>query len=244
MEAIYDTFGRGYSKLRVPEPSIRRLVRGVVGSANSVLNVGAGAGSYEPTDAFVVGADVSRTMLGQRPSDAGPAVQADAMALPFPSDAFDAGTAILTLHHWLDLRSGLLELARVAKLRVVVLTWDPSHPGFWLTDYFPEIWEIDREIFPTIGDIKAVLGGGTVDVVPIPRDCTDGFLGAYWRRPAAYLDPAIRQAISTFSKLQGPEEQLDQLRRDLDSGEWRRRYGGVLVDEQMDLGYRLIVSDL
>jgi hypothetical protein len=125
---------------------------------------------------------------------------------------------------------------------VVIVTWDPAATGFWLTDYFPEILEIDRRIFPTLSEIEHELGPVTIREIPIPHDCTDGFLGAYWRRPKAYLDDGVRSAISAFSKLPGTTSGLDQLRRDLDSGVWIRSYGKILSHSEMDLGYRLIVA--
>jgi len=147
------------------------------------------------------------------------AVQASATALPFRDAAFDASTAILTVHHWPDWRNGIRELARSARRRVAILTWDPSASGFWLVnDYFPEILHTDRQIFPAITMLARELGRIRVDSVPVPYDCTDGFLGAYWRRPAAYLDPAVRQAISTFNKVAKPEAGLARLQRDLRTG--------------------------
>ena len=186
-------------------------------------------------------------MIRQRPPSSAPVVQASACDLPFADGAFAAALAILTIHHWPDKSKGLEELARVARERVVLLTWDPSANGagarFWLVDeYFPEIPEIDRRIFPTIEDIERVLGRVSIVDVPIPRDCTDGFLGAYWCRPRAYLDPDVRRAISAFAKLSNVDARLERLRRDLDSGEWRRRHRSLLAACCLDLGYRLIVA--
>lgn len=154
-----------------------------------MLNVGAGAGAYEPHERRVVAAEPSAVMVAQRPPSAAPAVRARAEALPFADRAFEAVLATLTLHHWSDQRRGLHECRRVARDRVVLLTWDPGGPGFWLVrDYFPEIADLDRESFPTIAALCAMLGrDAEVIPVPIPADCTDGFLGAYWRRPEAYL---------------------------------------------------------
>ena len=139
--------------------------------------------------------------------------------------------------------AGIYRLARVARKRVVVFTWDPSAVGFWLIDdYFPKIGTIDREILPTMDEIRQGLGRASIFPVPIPHDCTDGFLGAYWRRPESYLDPSVRRAISTFAKLSEIEPGLERLRADLSSGEWRRRHGAVLSKDALDLGYRLIVA--
>lgn len=185
-------------------------------------------------------------MIRQRAPDAAPAVRAVASALPFRDASFDAALAILTIHHWSDREKGLGELARAARRRVVILThtWDAAAPGFWLTeDYFPEIVALDRPIFPTLDELHRVLGRLTVFDVAIPRDCSDGFLGAYWARPEAYLDAGVRGAISGFAKLADPAPGLARLRADLASGVWERRYGALRTQEQLDLGYRLVVAE-
>lgn len=185
----------------------------------------------------------SPVMIRQRSPNAAPAVQASATALPFRDAAFDAATALLTVHHWPDWRNGVRELARAARRRVAILTWDPSASGFWLVnDYFPEILHRDRQIFPAISMLARELGRIHVHPIPVPHDCSDGFLGAYWRRPAAYLDPSVRQAISTFNKVAEPEAALVRLQRDLQTGAWHRRHGDVLQHENMDLGYRIITT--
>jgi SAM-dependent methyltransferase len=182
-------------------------------------------------------------MIRQRASDAAPVVRASATELPFADATFDASLAILTVHHWPNRRKGLEELARVARTRVVVLTWDPSAPAFWLVeDYFPELIADARTIFPTLEELRRDLGRLTVSHIPIPHDCTDGFLGAYWRRPEAYLEPSVRSAISGFAKLRSPEQGLERLRDDLSSGEWHRRHGALLSADTLDLGYRLVVG--
>jgi len=246
---LYDRIGQGYQQFRRPDPRIAELVLQALGPAGSVVNVGAGAGSYEPVDRPVVAVEPALTMIRQRPPSAAPAVQASACDLPFADGAFAAALAILTIHHWPDKLKGLTELARVARERVVLLTWDPSAGGmgarFWLIDeYFPEIPEIDRRIFPTIEDIERVLGRVSIVDVPIPRDCSDGFLGAYWRRPRAYLDADVRRAISAFAKLSNVDARLERLRSDIDSGEWRRRHRSLLSACCLDLGYRLIVAHM
>jgi SAM-dependent methyltransferase len=165
--------------------------------------------------------------------------------LPFADRAFDAVLAVLTVHHWQDAKAGVREMARVARGLVVILTWDPAHAGFWLTrDYFPELMDQDRGHFPTIHDLEAWLGGAQVTPVPVPANCADGFLGAYWKRPAAYLDPEIRRSISTFSRLKDPTTGLAKLQSDLRDGVWFERNQSLLGCEEMDLGYRLLVSNL
>jgi SAM-dependent methyltransferase len=239
--ALYDTIGQDYRRYRQPDPRIRDAIVHRLGDARTVVNVGAGTGSYEPSDRLVVAVEPSMVMIRQR-THAALAVQATATALPFRDAAFDASMAVLTIHHWQDLEKGLLELRRVAGRRIVIVTWDPSSPGFWLTDYFPGALEADRQVFPTFPQIGRVLGAITVSELPIPHDCSDGFMGAYWRRPDAYLSDGVRSAISTFSKLEEVSSGLERLRRDLKTGEWHRRYGSALNIPQLDLGYRIIVS--
>ncbi len=239
---VYDTIGRGYQAHRVEEPRIARPIRDALGEAQSVLNVGAGAGSYEPRDRHVVGIEPSRVMIDQRAAGAAPVARGVAGALPFADDAFDATLAILTIHHWPDLGAGLRELRRVARQRVVLLTCEPGLPGFWLLDYLPEIGELDRAWMPTMATLTELLGPIDVTPLPIPHDCTDGMLGAYWRRPDAYLDPAVRGATSIFSKIADADTGLGRLRDDLETGEWARRYADLLGRASLDLGYRLVVA--
>lgn len=240
---LYDKIGTRYASHRQPDPSIERLIQAALGDAGSVVNVGAGSGSYEPTDRPVVAVEPSITMIRQRPPQCAPVVQAQAQALPFATGSFDAALAILTVHHWTDQHRGLVELRRVARTRVIVLTWDPAYlESFWLTDYIPAIRDVDRPIFPPIHNYHDVLGSVQVLPVPIPHDCRDGMMCAYWRRPQAYLDPGVRSAISTFAKLGDVAPALARLQRDLDSGEWQRRYHDLLDRTELDLGYRLLVA--
>lgn len=240
--ALYDTLGRGYRRRRQADPRIAARILDALGDGTSVLNVGAGAGSYEPADRKVVAVEPSRVMLRQRDADAAAAVQAGAGALPFRDGSFDASLAILTIHHWPDLARGLAELRRASRHRVVILTFDPDFEDSWLGDYFPEIREIDRESLPPLSELQRHLGPSQVLDVPIPHDCRDGFLGAYWRRPAAYLDASVRSAISVFPKLHHLDEGLAALKHDLASGEWQRRYGGLMARDSLDLGYRLVIA--
>ncbi len=243
MGALYDVIGVDYDRLRRPDPRIAAQIGAALDGMGSVLNVGAGAGSYEPCDRRVLAVEPARTMIAQRPPAAAPVVQASAIALPVRDGAFDAALAVLTVHHWPDQARGVRELARVARRRVVILTWTPDGPPFWLIDYLPEILVADLDIFPTLDWYERVLGPVTVTPVPIAHDCADGFLCAYWRRPAAYLDPAVRGAISSFAKLADPGAGLARLKRDLDSGAWQDRYGPLLEQTNVDLGYRLVVAE-
>jgi SAM-dependent methyltransferase len=242
---LYDEIGSGYRGYRRPDPRIAAAIKRVLGDVDTVLNVGAGAGSYEPEDRAVVAVEPALAMIRQRKEGSAPVVQASATHLPFRDAAFAGALAVLTIHHWPDRRLGLAELARVARRRVILLTWDPAAPDFWLTaDYFPEMLTVDRQIFPTMAELGQAFGRLEIHPLPIPRDCTDGFLGAYWRRPRAYLDAGVRGAISTFSKLDTLEPGLSRLRRDLDDGSWSRRHRRLLTESELDLGYRLIVARL
>jgi SAM-dependent methyltransferase len=242
MAQLYDDIGRDYRAYRRPDPRIAAAITDALGAAETVVNVGAGAGSYEPTDRPVVAVEPSATMIAQRPSRAR-VVHASATDLPFRDGSFAAALAVLTVHHWPDRIRGLAELSRVARDRVVVLTWDPDGPPFWLVaEYFPEIGVIDRPIFLTLDELRRALGPIDVRPLPIPHDCTDGFLGAYWRRPSAYLDAGVRGAISTFTKVADVEPGVARLRRDLVDGTWTRRHADLLDRPELDLGYRLVVA--
>lgn len=242
-QALYDRIGAGYSVWRRPDPRVAARIAEALGPARTVVNVGAGAGSYEPVDRPVAAVEPSAEMIRQRPSSAAPAVRASAEALPFRDGAFDAAMAILTLHHWPDRRAGLREMRRTARGRIVILTWDPAHPGFWLVqDYFPEILATDLVSMPPVEEIAEVLGPLAVRPVPVPADCIDGFLGAYWRRPEVYLDAGARGAISSFAHLAEVETGLARLRADLADGSWERRNAALLDQPELDIGYRLLVA--
>ncbi len=240
---LYDKIGVGYNARRRPDPRIAASILDALGDARSVVNVGAGAGSYEPTDRHVVAVEPSPTMIRQRPPGSAPVVQASATALPFHDDAFDAALAVLTVHHWPDRAGGLRELQRVAQDRAVILTWEPDAARFWLVeDYFPALATLDRAIFERLDELQRILGPLEIQPLPIPYDCVDGFLGAYWRRPEAYLDAMVRGAISTFTKIGDVEPGLSKLRSDLADGTWRRRHGHLLERDALDLGYRLLIA--
>jgi SAM-dependent methyltransferase len=241
---IYERIGRGYAQRRRPDPRIAARIDRALGNARTVVNVGAGTGSYEPDDRTVVAVEPSPVMIEQRRADAPPVVQAVAEGLPFGDDAFDAALAILTVHHWTDPEQGLYELRRVAG-RQVIFTWDPTRLAtFWFTrDYLPEAIALD-EGFTTLEPTLALLGSATVESVPVPHDCRDGFFAAYWRRPEAYLDPAVRAGISGFGLLDRAlvEPALARLAADLESGEWHRRNAALLGLDELDLGYRLVIA--
>jgi SAM-dependent methyltransferase len=248
MQAVYDEIGQNYVVTRQPDIRIAQAIRAVLGEVRTVLNVGAGTGSYEPADLQVAAVEPSRAMIQQRPAWIAPVVQAVAEHLPYLDAAFDATLAILTIHHWHDRAAGLAELRRVARHRVVLLTWDPAcRDAFWLTTrYVPEILDLDVPRFPSMAELSRCLGQIEARPLPIPHDCQDGFLGAFWRRPAAYLDPNVRRAMSGFAQL--PPEVvhagLARLAGDLRSGQWDAQFGWVREQTSLDLGYRLIIASL
>jgi len=241
----YDTIGLGYAERRRPDPRIARQILAALGDARTVVNVGAGTGSYEPDDCVVVGVEPSEVMLAQRAAEAAPVVRGVAEALPFPDSAFDAALGVLTVHHWSDLDAGLAEMSRVAPRRVVLAFDEPKSAAFWLAaDYFPETAAIESARAPQLEQVVDGLAAARVEVVPIPHDCTDGFAGAYWRRPGAYLDPGVRAGISSLAVVPDRvlEPGLTRLRADLESGAWRERHADLLALEEIDLGYRLVIA--
>ena len=243
MRAKYDVIGINYAELRKPDRRIARVIESALGSAQSVLNVGAGTGSYEPTDRSVIAVDPSGEMIRKRGPAAAEAIEASADDLPFHDKSFDASMAILTIHHWPDKEAGLREMRRVTRGRIVLLTHDPAHRP-WLTDYLPELAALDEKQMPTISDYERWLGFAQITPVMVPHDCSDGFLYAYWRRPAAYLDAHVRSGSSSFWAIgNAAEAGLQDLRRDLETGEWERRYAKLLDLDEYDAGYRLVIAD-
>ena len=233
-----------YAASRRTDPRIAAHIRSALGDARRVVNVGAGAGSYEPSDLEVVAVEPSEGMIAQRSA---PAVRGVAEALPLADDAVDAAMAILTLHHWSDRAAGLREMRRVARERAVVLMFDVEVTRrFWLVaEYLPQIGESERHL-PSPSEVGAVLSDASeVRPVPVPHDCADGFLGAYWRRPEAYLDPVVRASISSFTVLgDAALPGLERLRSDVESGAWARRHADLLGRDDLDIGYRLVVASL
>lgn len=240
--AIYDKIGLDYAQLRRPDPRIEAAIHAALGEARTVLNVGAGAGSYEPTDRQVTALEPSREMIAQRPPGSAEVVQGVAEDLPFEDKSFDAVMAVLTVHHWRDQAKGLAELRRVSRGPVVILTFDVTRTDFWLADYIPELVSLDEGQMPAMSLYGDVLGPVDIHPVEIPADCVDGFLCAYWKRPAAYLDERVRGAISSFWKIGDITPALTRLAADLESGAWEERYGALLALDRLDCGYRLVVT--
>lgn len=245
----YDNIGIGYANKRRADPRIASQIEKALSDMRTIVNVGAGAGSYEPSCAELIAVEPSARMIAQRSPSAAPAIQAKAESLPFPDAHFEASMSALSLHHWEDLPAGLKEMRRVSRKRIVLFTFlaDAGEP-FWLTqDYFPEFAREDRRIFPTLETLSFHLGAPLVsETVLIPHDLQDGFQGAYWRRPEQYLDPAVRASISSFARRPPTElhQGLTRLQNDLDDGSWAKKHGSCLSRETIDLGYRIVVAKL
>ncbi len=243
----YETGGSGYSLRRRGDPRIGVRVAAALGPARTVVNVGAGAGSYEPGELRVTAVEPSATMRSQRRRGLPPAIDAVAEHLPFADGSFDAAMAMITIHHWSDPERGLRELARVSRGRVVVLTFDRDALGdFWLARYAPELIAAERRRFPDIGGVCALLGkGATVASVPVPFDCTDGFTEAFYGRPERFLEADVRAAQSAWGFVPAGVEQraIDRLRADLESGRWDERHGHLRHQPTYSGSLRLVVSD-
>ncbi|WP_433370364.1 class I SAM-dependent methyltransferase [Actinoplanes sp. CA-142083] len=242
----YDTHGQGYARRRRPDPRIAALIHTALGDARTVLNVGAGAGSYEPDDRYVLAVEPSAAMRAQRPPGAPPALDATAERLPFDDDAFDAVMATVTVHQWRDTAGGLAEMRRVARGPVVVLTFDGDElERLWLAAYVPELVAAERRRYPAISTIAAAIGRSTeVIEVPIPIDCVDGFTEAYYARPDAFLDPRVRAAQSAwgFVTPEATHRAVENLRADLASGAWEHAYGHLRAQPQFLGSLRLLIG--
>jgi SAM-dependent methyltransferase len=243
---LYDSIGATYTVTRRTEPRIAAQVWAALGDARTILNAGAGTGSYEPPGRDVIAVEPSAVMRAQRPAGAAPCVAAAAESLPFEDQSFDAAMAIATVHHWQDPIAGLREMRRVAR-RVVVFTHDSSDTGwhrrFWLTrDYLPEVADL-FEGRPSLTELARAIGARTEPVL-IPWDCADGFFEAYWRRPEAYLDENVRRGISVWTSVGPDAEQraVRSLRDDLASGRWAERNRDIVDLDAAELGLRLLVT--
>lgn len=242
MNKLYDTIGLNYANLRKPDPIIARQIDSALGNAKTVLNVGAGAGSYEPSHRQVTAIEPSSNMISQRSASEVKLVQGSAEELPFADKSFDASMAILTIHHWNNQEKGVREMRRVSRDKIVFLTFDPSFDWFWLADYFPALVDLDNRQMPQMRDYEKWLGPVKISSVPIPHDCKDGFLASYWKRPAAYLDERVRSSISSFWAIGDLTEGLKRLETDLASGGWEKKNQHLLDLDELDCGYRLVES--
>jgi SAM-dependent methyltransferase len=242
----YEQHGQTYARHRLGDPRIAARIHAALGDAETVLNVGAGSGSYEPEDRWVLAVEPSATMRAQRPAGAAPAVDARAEALPFDDEAFDAAMACVTIHHWEPAEAGLAELRRVARGPVVVFTFDLDRLPAWQREHLAEGIEIERPRFSSIETVATALGGRTrVERIPTPADCSDGFFEAFWNRPERLLDSAVRAAQSMWALLPaGAEERIvTRLRDSLDSGAWDAEHGHLREREEFDGALCLVVSE-
>jgi SAM-dependent methyltransferase len=240
---LYDTIGAAYTVTRRTEPRIAGQVWAALGDARTVLNVGAGTGSYEPSGRDVTAVEPSAVMRAQRPAGAAPCIAATAESLPFQDQSFDAAMALATIDHWQDPIAGLREMRRVAR-RVVVFTIDASDPGrFWLNrDYLPEYAGL-RAGRPSLAELADAIGARAEPVL-VPRDCADGFYHAYWRRPGAYLDEQVRRGMSIWARVGPDAEQraVHSLHDDLASGRWAERNRDLADLDAAELGLRLLIA--
>ena len=244
----YDSIGEGYSNTRREEPCFQDRILAALGDSRSVVNVGAGAGSYEPRDRYVVAIEPSDIMAAQRPRALAPAIRAAAHCLPLRDGSVDAAMSVLSLHHWDEQQEqGVRELRRVASGPVVLLTCDPDVSGnMWLmSDYLPEIAELDRQIFPSMTQLATWLGGTThVEVIPVPRDTCDWMLMSFWAHPERVLDASARNATSGFARMPVDvvERAVSAVRRDLNDGTWDARNGALRDLDEHDAGLRLVLN--
>jgi SAM-dependent methyltransferase len=242
---VYDTIGQGYLTHRRAEPRWESVISRHIGDADLIVNVGAGTGSYEPPGRSVLAVDPSSVMLGQRAPGSGPAVRASASALPLRSASADVAMAILTVHHWDDWERGLSEMCRVAPRRLVLGIDFDRHASFWLLeDYLPEVAAYTRSLGPDVDAVASTIGATSTIPLLVPAGMVDGVLGAYWCRPEAYLDPAVRANCSGLA-LADPSviaRGVAALAADIESGAWQQRHAGLLALDALDLGYRLVVA--
>lgn len=249
MSARYDEIGGGYALRRREDPAIAARIHAALGDARTVVNVGAGSGSYEPRDRVVVAIEPSAVMAAQRPPELAPAILASAGALPLVDDAVDAAMAVLTVHHWdVEQETGVRELRRVARGPVAILTALPENgEGWWLMrDYLPEVAALDRASFPSPQRLGEWLGGAVrVETVEIARDSPDWSLLSWWAHPERVLDPAARAATSGFARM--PEAVVARVvaavERDLADGTWEARNGHLRELDRFDAGLRLVVAE-
>jgi SAM-dependent methyltransferase len=242
----YETHGRAYARHRQTDPRIAARIHAALGDAQTVLNVGAGAGSYEPRDRWLLAVEPSATMRAQRPAGAAPAIDARAEALPLDDDGVDAAMACVTIHHWEPPAAGLAELRRVARGPVVVFTFELEALPAWQLEFLAEHLAIERTRFPPLDEVAAALGGRTrVERIPTPGDCVDGFFEAFWNRPEALLDPDVRGSQSAWALLppEAEEQMAKRLRAALESGAWDAEHGHLRGQDSYDGALRLVISE-
>jgi SAM-dependent methyltransferase len=242
----YDTHGRGYALRRRADPRFAARIEAALGDARTVLNVGAGAGSYEPRDRWLLAVEPSATMRAQRPADAAPALACGAEALPLDDDSVDAAMACVTIHHWADRAAGLAELRRVARGPVVVFTFELDTLIAWQRDYFAAAIAVEQPRFGTPEEVAAELGGATrIETIPTPADCTDGFFEAFWNRPEDMLDPTVRASQSIWELVDQAtvDGMFARLAADLESGRWDAEHGALRERDSYEGSLRLVISE-
>jgi hypothetical protein len=241
---LYEDIGARYGAIRQPDHRLQTRITGALGDARPVLNVGAGTGNYEPADRPVVALEPSSVMAGQRHPGSAPVVRGMAEGLPFADGSFGATLATFTVHHWNDVRRGLSELQRVSHRQVLLVHDRDLCDYYWITEYFPEILAVPSEQHPAVGRLCQSLDVIRIETLPIPADCSDGFCSAFWARPEALLDPALRAGSSSLSQLDPAivEDNVEHLRADLASGAWDSRYGFLRSLPEFDMGYRLLIA--
>jgi SAM-dependent methyltransferase len=242
----YDSHGRGYARQRIADSRFAARIEAALGDARTVLNVGAGAGSYEPRDRWLLAVEPSATMRAQRPADAAPALACAAESLPLDDDSVDAAMACVTIHHWADRAAGLAELRRVARGPVVIFTFELDTLIAWQRDYFAAAIAIEQPRFGTPEEVAAELGGATrIETIPTPADCTDGFFEAFWNRPEAMLDPMVRASQSIWQLIDPATEAriFDRLAADLESRKWDAEHGHLREQESYEGSLRLVISE-
>jgi SAM-dependent methyltransferase len=245
-EVDYDTHGRGYARRRLADPRFAERIAAALGDARTVLNVGAGAGSYEPRDRWVLAVEPSGTMRAQRPADAAPCLAGAAESLPLDDGSVDAAMACVTIHHWADRAAGLAELRRVSRGPVVVFTFELNDLIDWQRDYFADAVALEQPRFGTLDEIATELGGKIrIERMPTPADCTDGFFEAFWNHPEPLLDPAVRASQSIWELLDpGVEERIiSRLAADLESGAWDAAHGALREMPSYEGSLRLVISE-
>lgn len=244
-EPLYEDLGRSYAATRTQDPRIATQIWAALEAGHSLLNVGAGTGSYEPTDRTVVALEPSRTMVAQRRQRSSLVVRGFAEQLPFPDHVFDAALAVFTVHHWTNREAGLRELCRVARLQVVLFFEPLEVHRFWTLEYFEDAKQLPSERnAPREALLRAHLPVREVQVVPVPHDCLDGFGAAFWARPERYLDPTVQAGMSWIALLppEARQRATTRLADDLKSGEWDRKHGHLRNQDSWDAGYRLAIA--
>jgi ubiquinone/menaquinone biosynthesis C-methylase UbiE len=244
----YEELSDGYASTRRADPRIAAKIRTALGEATSVVNIGAGAGSYEPDDLKVTAVEPSESMIAQRPPDAAPVVQASAERLPFDDQCFDAAMAVLSAHHWSDLQAGLDEMRRVARRRIVIVAFDPDAlGGLWIArDYFPQMLQLRRASAASAKDLIGEMPAARSAPISVPRDCTDLFLAALWARPELLFDDAVMEPLWVWQSIgeSARSEGRKRLRDDLRSGAWEERYGDLRRRQSLQVGLQLVVEEL